>query len=314
MPTSRTCLALLLGALLAVGCTQASATDHASASESAIGESGDAALIAEGSLEAEGVLLLVNDRATTSADILNERAGVDATVAQAIVAYRTDEAGKPRWYKTIAELDAIAGTTAAVFQQLLADARANNYLDEGDFLPPTLAQIEVPEIIGVPPTIDSVQVNAGFDGMSPDDVVRLVRGRVPNDIYRDNEQFLLGTIRTTFKSFTLGIGNLFVANAPFASWLRGLQADEITMLGTMSAIHPTVLKTKKDGVESYWVRNAQGYEAIDWPTYHYPIIMRAHVRLETDPAGQGVRVFYPACPLKVLEGPTSITVEENPDP
>jgi hypothetical protein len=314
MPTSRTCLVLLLGALLTVGCSQASATDHASASESAIGESGESASIAEGSIEADGVLLLVNDRGTTSAAILSGRAGVDATVAQAIVAYRTDESGKPRWYKTLAELDAIPGTTAAVFHQLLADARANNYVDEGDLVPPTLAQIEVPDILGVPATSDTVKVNAGFDGMSADDVLRLVRGRVPNNIHRDNEQFLLQTIRTTFKAFTLGIGNLFVESAPFASWLRGLQADEITMLGTVSAIHPTVLKTKKDGVESYWVRNAQGYEPIDWPTYHYPILMRAHVRLETDPAGQGVRVFYPACPLKVLESPTSITVEENPDP
>lgn len=311
MPTSRTCLALLMSALFAVGCAS-SAGDHASSSESAIGETESEAGIAEGSIEAEGVLLLVNDRSTTTTDILNKRAGVDVSVAQAIVDYRTS-AGKPRWFKTIAEIDALPGTTKEVFAQLLADARANGYVDEGNFDPPTLADIAIPEDVLITPTFDTVQVNAGFDGMSPDDVVRLVRNRVPNEIYRANEQFLLKTIRTTHKSFTLGIGNLFVQNAPFASWLRGLQADEITLLGTMSAIHPTVLKTKKDGVETYWFRNAQGYESVNWATYHYPIIMRAHVRLETDPAGQGVRIYYPACPMKALEGPTS-TVEENPDP
>lgn len=311
MPTSRTCLALLLSALFAVGCAS-TPNDHASSSEAAIGENQSEAGIAEGSIEAEGVLLLVNDRSTTTLDILNKRAGLDVNVAQTIVSYRT-EAGKPRWFKTIAELDALPGTTKEVFAQLLADARANHYVDEGDFDPPTLADIEIPDTIGITPTFDTVKVNAGFDGMPTDDAVRLVRNRVPNNIYRDNEQFLLQTIRTTHKSFTLGVGNLFVENAPFASWLRGLQADEITLLGTMSALHPTVLKTKKAGVETYWFRNAQGYEAIDWATYHYPIIMRAHIRLETDPAGQGVRIFYPACPMKALEGPTSI-VDENPDP
>ena len=85
------------------------------------------------------------------------------------------------------------------------------------------------------------------------------------------------------------------------------------MLGTMSALNPTVLMTEKDGVKSYWLRNGRSYEPMDWAYYHYPVIMRAHIRLETAPEGPGIRVFYPACPLKVLEAPTAI-ITENPDP
>lgn len=319
MPTSRTGLALLLGAILAMGsamgCAPASGpdSDDIAASEANLGEEVTAAGIQDGSIEAEGVLLLVNDRETTTADILNKRAGLPMDVAQAIVSARTGADGKPYWFKSLDEVDALPGTTTATFEQLLADARASFYVDEGPFDPPTLAQIEVPDVLlGTPITIDTVRVEAGFDGLSPDDVRRLVRARVPNNIHRENEQFLQTTIVTTHKSFTLGVGNLFAPNAPFASWLRNLGAEKITMLGTMSAIHPTVLLTEKAGVKSYWVRNAQGYEPIDWARYHYPIIMRAHIRLETDPAGQGVRIYYPACPLKVLEQPTYI-VTEPPD-
>lgn len=313
MPTSRTCLTILLGALFAMGCAPAS-SDEAASSEAALGEEVAAAGLREGTAEADGVLLLVNDHSTTTVDILTQRAGLPLEVAQAIVDYRTDEGGTPRWYKSLAELDAIPGTTAATFQQLVADAHENYYVDEGPFDPPTRAEVDVPDTIFGPISIDTVSVLAGYDGMSPDDVRRLVRNRVPNVIDDSNERFLQNTITSTHKAFTLGVGNLFVPSAPFGGWLRDLHADKITLLGTMSAIHPTVLVTEKDGVESYWVRNAQGYEPIDWPTYHYPIIMRAYVRLETDPAGPGVRIFYPACPLKVLEQPTSIAVEDNPDP
>lgn len=297
-----------------MGCAPSS-EEAGVANESALNDSASDATTAgiqEGSIEADGVLLLLNDRQTTTFEVLDSRSGIEVDVAKAIADYRTDAEGKPRWFKTLAEVDALPGTTPEVFTKLLADARANLYVDEGAFDPPTLAQIVAPEF--GPVTSETVRVDAGFDGMSPDDARRLVRNRVPNNIHRENEAFLNDTIARTHKAFTLGIGNLFVANAPFAGWLRGLGADKITMLGTMSTIHPTVLLTEKGGVKSYWIRNSSGYEPIDWPTYHYPIIMKGYVRLETDPEGQGIRIFYPACPLKVLESSTHVVVEDNPDP
>lgn len=316
MPTSRTCFAylgaLFLGSALAMGCAPAASDDPAS-SEAAIEDEVGAAGLVEGTVEGDGVLLLVNDHGTTTSDLLISGAGLAPATAHAIVAHRTDASGKPRWFKTVAELDAIPGTTAETFTRLLAYARANAYLDEGVLGPPALAEIVIPDDMIGPISTDTVRIDAGFDGLSPSDALRIVRGRVPNDIHRENEQFLRDTIATTHRAFTLGVNNLFVKSAPFGSWLRGLGADKITLLGTMSALHPTVLVTEKAGVATYWFRSAQGYEPIEWATYHYPILMRAHVRLETDPEGPGVRVFYPACPLKVLEAPTGITVEEPPD-
>lgn len=301
MPTSRSLLALFLGALLSVGCAAPSSDDAASDTNAL-----STPAIAEGSLEAEGVLLLANDR-NASIDVLTTRTKLTAFAAKSIVAGRTN--GGAHWFATVAEVAALPGVTADAMRLLLADAEATGYVDEGELLPPAAA-IDYPTDLAVPLTADLVTVQGGFDGLTPENVIDVIRSRVPNTIAPGNEQFLRNTITTSLKSFTLAVNNVFIENTPAGIWLRNLHADEITMLGTMSSVHPTALMTKKNGVESYWVRSATGYEPIDWATYHYPVLMRAHIRLETDPAGAGVRIFYPACPLKVLERPTG-TVEEG---
>lgn len=304
MPTSRSLLALLfLGALSSVGCAASSSNDDASDVNALSAPA--SGTIAEGSLEAEGVLLLANDRAAT-VDVLQQRTKLTAAAATRIVAARTH--GAPHWFATVAEIAALPDVTADTMNLLLADAKATGYVDEGDLLPPAAA-IDYPTDLPGPLTSDLVTIQSGFDGLTPENVIDVIRNRVPNAIAPNNEQFLRNTITTSLKSFTLAVNNAFIENTPAGVWLRGLDADEITMLGTMSSVHPTALVTKKNGVESYWVRNATGYEPIDWATYHYPVLMRAHIRLETDPAGAGVRIFYPACPLKVLAGPTSSVQE-----
>jgi hypothetical protein len=299
MPTSRTLLLLL--ALVVGGCGAGSGDDGLGQTEGELGAT--AAGIAAGSHEAEGVVLLVNDRAVT-ASVLETRTGLDANVAEAIVAFRTASDGSPRWFSSIDEVDALPSTNEAVFRRLVDDARAQGYVEAPGFDPPTSARLSVPDDLGRPPTSADVTVEAGFDGKSPDEVLALVRGRLTNTVDTSNERFVAQTIRDTHKAFTIAVGNLFASGSPPAAFVRSLGADKLVMLGTMSALHPTIIVAEKAGVTSYYARGASGgYEPIAPP--HYPIIMRCGVALEP----QGVRVFYPPWSAKVLSGPTTVIIE-----
>lgn len=309
MPTCRTLGMLLLTAACAVGCRAADAgeDDRIAAMEGELGASPREAGITEGSLEEEGVLLLVNDRAVTR-EVLLGRTQVEPAVADAIVAFRTGPDGAPRWFSTIDEIDALPSTDTAAFQRLLADARAHGYVEPAGFDPPTLVRLMIPDGLGRPPTSDDVTVEAGFDGKSPDEVVAIVRGRLTNVVHSSNERFVEQTIRDNHKAFTIAVNNLFAPGSPPATFAESLAADELVLLGTMSAVRPTILVAVRAGVTTHYARGESGrYEPIDPP--RYPVVIRARLRLATHAAGPGVRVFYPAWSAKVLSGPTSVVIE-----
>jgi hypothetical protein len=299
-------VACALGAGLG-GCA-AVTDDGVAAQEAAIAADARAAGIAEGSLDEEGVLLLANDRAAT-AELLRERAGVPDGVALGIANFRAGDATGPRWFETLDELDALPGTDAAVFQKLTADARANGYVEAPGFDEPRVA-LSIPDGLGRRPTAEDVIVEAGFDKKTPDEVHAIVRSRLRNAIDRRNEGFTRNTILDTHKAFTLAINNLWATGSPHALFAFRLQADELVVLGTASALHPTYLMAVKDAAITYYRRGDAGtYEETPKPTY--PILMRAKVRLgRRDPAGMptgwGVRIFYPSWKAKGLAGYASI--------
>ncbi|MBX3228654.1 MAG: hypothetical protein KIT84_08380 [Labilithrix sp.] len=296
-------MAIVLAAMVGVGCAEPRGED-ASVAEGELGED------ALNPLDEEGVLLLVNDRAVT-ADVLTARAGMTAPGAQAIVDYRTNADGAPRWFMELDELTALPGLGANALDELVADARANGYVEARGFEPPTSARLSIPDGLGRPPTSNDVTVEAGFDGKSPDDVVALVRSRLTNKLYSGNERFVDETVRTNHKAFTIALGNLFAPSSPTAALVNGLQADRITMLGTMSAVTPTIIMVEKAGAATYYARGegSGAYQPIPKP--RYPIIMRSRVRTLSHPEGPGVRVFYPAWSAKVLEGPTGTVIESR---
>ncbi len=299
------CALTLLGA---VGCASASIDlGHA---ESGLGELPAAVGIAPGGLDEEGVLLLVNDfEATTS--VLTSRTQLTAEEARSIAEFRITADGLSRWFSSLDELGALPNVTEETFRRLLADANASGYVEVPGFDPPSLAVISIPPNLGHPPTSSDVTVEAGFDGKPVVEAAQLVRSRLTNTVYRENEQFVARTIAENHKAFSLAVGNLFAADSPHARFAKSLQAETLTLLGTMSVIHPTILVAETAGAKSYYARGASGgYEAI--PVPKYPVMMRAKLRLETgvegDP-GQGVRVFYPAWSAKVLRGPAVVITE-----
>ena len=319
MRTSRT-LSLLQGSVIVAiatialaGCAADAAVagdDDVGEAEGEIGASPASAGIRAGSPEEEGVLLLANDRIVTT-ETLKTRTKLSASVARSITSFRTAADGKPRWFSTIDQIDALPSTSKSVFQRLVADAKTSGYTEAPGFDPPTLARISVPPNLGRQPTSNDVDVEAGFDGKAAAEAAILVRGRLTNTVDASNERFVGRTIADDHKAFTLAIGNLFAQGSPHAAFAKALGADKLTLLGTMSAVHPTILVAEKAGVTSYYARGASGgYEPLATP--HYPVIMRARIRLETgaaDDPGQGVRVFYPAWSAKVLEGPTTVIIE-----
>lgn len=319
MRTSRTLSILLLGAMvglasLAGGCAAdtTDSEDEVGEAEGEIGTSPKSAGIKAGSPDEEGVLLLVNDRAVTEST-LKTRTRLTSAVAKSINAFRTAADGKPRWFSTIDEIDALPSTGKVAFQRLVADASASGYTEAPGFDPPTLAKISVPSNLGRPPTSNDVTVEAGFDGKAAAEAAILVRGRLTNTVDSSNEGFVKRTIADNHKAFTLAVGNFFAQGSPHATFAKALGADKLTLLGTMSAVRPTILVAEKAGTTTYYARGAGGgYERIDAPKY--PVIMRARIRLETGAAadpGQGVRVFYPAWSAKVLTGPTTTIIEGN---
>ena len=284
--------------------------DDVGEAEGEIGASPKSAGITTGSADEEGVLLLVNDRAVTE-PTLKTRTKLTSAVAKSIVAFRTTADGKPRWFSTIDEIDALPSTGKLVFQRLVVDAKASGYTEAPGFDAPTLAKISVPQTLGRPPTSNDVTVEAGFDGKPAAEAAILARGRLTNTVDSTNESFVKKTIADNHKAFTLAVGNLFAQGSPHATFAKALAADKLTLLGTMSSLRPTLLVAEKAGVTTYYARGAGGgYEAIEAPKY--PVIMRARIRLATgavaDP-GQGVRITYPAWSAKVLTGPTTTIIE-----
>jgi hypothetical protein len=308
MPTCRTLLALFVAAI--AGCA-ASSSERTDVSEGELGSDISNAGITENSIEGDGVLLLVNDR-TVTAQTFEQKAAMPPDVAQAMVAYHTNIDGSPRWFSDLDQLDGIPGTNTTIFKALLGEATTDGYTEAPGFDPPTFADIELPP--GMAPTADNVQVNKGFDGKTPNEAFAIVKSHILNKVAPQNDTFVETTIKTNHKAFTLAVGNLFAQASPYVAWLDTLDADRITMLGTISAVNPTVIMVEKAGKPTaYFARgDSNAYESFDWPHYKYPILMRARIRRTSDPAGQGVRIYYPPLVAKVLVNPIGAVITELP--
>ena len=286
-----TLAALVLAALS--GCA-APAEDETGSQEAAIGAEPTAAGIVEGSTEEEGVLLLANERAADAETLAT--AGVPRAVANGMVAFRTDQGGAPRWFETLDEVDALPGTDGAAFTALVTAARARG-LVEPEAVEPSRSRLLVPDDLGRPPRETDVTVEAGVDGKTPAEVLAIVRSRARNRIHTRNEAMFTRLLEGTLRSFTVGVNNLFVAQAPSARLVASLNAQKVYLMGTLSAVTPTFIQVEFDGVRLAYGRGDTGeYEPIERP--RAPVVMRA--RIET---GKGARVFYPSWKAPVLATP-----------
>lgn len=261
--------------------------------------------LSERSLEAEGVRLLANDR-SVSADVLVTRAGLSRAAADAVVEGRKDRDGSPRWFRSVSDVLSLPAVDIGAIDRLVLDATASGYVEKPGFDEPRSARLAVEREMAHPKESD-ITVEAGFDGLAPDAVVPLVRGRLTNVVHGQNESFVAKTIRDNHKAFTIAAWNLLSPGSPPAEFARRLRADKLTLLGTMSTVKPTILMAERGERTAFFARGEDGAYAQLREEPKYPVIMRARIRLEP----VGVRVHYPDWSAPVLAGPTS-TVTEGP--
>ncbi len=293
-------IALVLATIALVACA-APVEEGVGSQEGELGAEPRAAGITEGSLEEEGVVVLVNDR-LVDPEMLIAR-GVDRAAARGIGAFRTNTDGTPRWFDTLDDVDALPGTDASTFGKLVTIAKAGEWTEAPGFDPPDKMRFEIPDGLDHRPTSRDVRVNAGFDGKSPDEVLAIVKSRLRNTVHVSNRSFVDQTILETHHAFSIAINNLFAPGSPHATFVKELGADKLTMLGTMSAMSPTILVAETAGSTTFYTVQDGHYAPIPKPGY--PVIMRARIRV-SEP---GVRVFYPSWKAKVLAGPTGVIIE-----
>lgn len=268
-----------------------------------------AANIAKGSPEERAILNLVNDVSLEPA-VYTTRVKLSKTVANSIVSTRNGPSAGPeddKFFRSIEEVDKLPSTGSAAFTALKNYALANSY----DLAKPNLALLQIPDNIPRP-TSNDVQIYRGYDGRKPDEALAIVRSKLGNAIDASNERFFRDTVLASHKSFTIGLGNFFAAGSPTQTFLGNFPfGTKFTLLGTMSALRPTILKAEGSFGTIYYQKASAGgtfaYEPLEASvknadgTPRYPIIMTSKIRRE--PAG--VYVEYPQWKASVLTSPVS---------
>lgn len=258
----------------------------------------------EDSAEAIGVRMLANDRRVT-VDVLTTRTGLSPAAAKGVVAARTGPGGVQRWYRSAADVLSLPAVGTDDIARMAKDAAQNGYVEKPGFDAPDQVRLRLAHPTSAPKESDIV-VDAGFDGQSPDAVLALVRSRLTNTVDQDNDSFVTDTIRASHKAFTIAAFNLLGPNTPPGKFAANLHASTLTLLGTVSAVHPTILVAETAGQKKYYARGEGGTYVPLSEAPKYPVLMTAKLRLA--PAA-GIRVFYPEWSAKVLREPTGTVIE-----
>ena len=265
--------------------------------------------IAKDSPEERAIVNLVND-VSMDATAYVSKVGLTKTLGAALVKARNGAAEGPeddKFYRSAQDVDKVPNTGAAAFRSLKTYALANNY----DLAKPNLALLQIPDNLGRTPTSNDVQIYRGYDGRKSEEALAMIRSKLGNPIDASNERFFRDTVLASYKSFTIGLGNFFAPNSPTQRYLQNFPyGTKFTLLGTMSALRPTILKVESPMGTFYYQKASSGgfaYEALDPSvknadgTPRYPVIMTSKVR--TSPAG--VYVEYPQWKASVLTSPVT---------
>lgn len=296
-------VAVAVAGLFATGCSADAAVEDESSSSALESLPGG---ITDESIDAEGARILANDRNVTW-QTLATSATLPRQAAEAIVAHRSDASGAPRWFTSLTEVLALPEVGESDVRALVLYGVANGYAEKRGFEVPNMARLSM-ERAQPRPSERDITVEAGFDGKAPDEVVDLVRARLTNVVHQQNESFVRKTIRDNHKAFTIAAWNMLGARgSPPADFANNLQADKLTMMGTMSSMMPVYVVAERGGQTSYYARGERGtYQELP-SAPKYPVIMRARLRL----APAGIRVFYPEWSAPVLARETT-TITEGP--
>jgi hypothetical protein len=290
-PFPRALAILLAAGSLSLGCADAEETLD---EESSVDDlTTDTKAIAPGSFQEEAVLLVAGDRALGDAEF-KTKVKITATATKSILAYRNGKAAAPDddgYFKKLADLDGLTGTTATFYKRVLEyAAKTDGYLDGGATVTPDKGLFQIPDNLGRPPTSNDVTVVKGLDGRTSEEAYKLFRGRVTNRIAPSNEAIARSTFLETHRLFNISLANFFAANSPTAAFVKQLGAKTVMLKGLLTGANTNLMleATFADGRVVYYQKNGGNYAPVAKPTYQ--VIMRSPIVLTTP----GVRVFYPA--------------------
>ncbi|MGI5860899.1 MAG: hypothetical protein ACOX6T_02460 [Myxococcales bacterium] len=165
-------------------------------------------------------------------------------------------------------------------------------------------ELYFPDNLGRRPTSADIKVRKGLDGRSPEQMLEVVLGKSTGRIHESNKRLVESTILDVHKAFTIGVNNAFCQGSPLQRLAQQYPGANITLLGTLSAITPTVVKIEQPGKEPlYFQRGGTGF--LQMGKQPYQVIMQAALRLSPP----GVQLGYPAWGQANLAGPTSFVIE-----
>ena len=180
-------------------------------------------------------------------------------------------------------------------------------LPEGFVVP--AFEMQVPDRLLHPPTMNDVVVRKGFDGRTPDEALEQVLQNLGNPLDPQNRSFVERTILHTHKVFTLSVNNALTVGGPLRPQLeRMAQAGaQVTVVGTMSAEHPVVYEVSHPNQEPQRFVTGPGgtLQRLSAGELIAPAILRADLHFRPD----GVRIQYPLWNAPVLAAPTGTVTE-----
>jgi hypothetical protein len=179
---------------------------------------------------------------------------------------------------------------------------------KSSFYKPVAFHMEVPDNLGRQPMFEDVIIHKGLDGRSPSQAVERVRSKLATPLHPSNVGLIQKTALITHKAFTLAVNNAFIEGSPANRLIKGeLAGADVSILGVMSQVQPTVLMAKVPGERTarfYAPTPGGGYQRIE--KLSYSVVMKA--RLEKGVEG-GVRVSYHQWNHPALAGETTTVTE-----
>jgi hypothetical protein len=168
------------------------------------------------------------------------------------------------------------------------------------------ANITLPPNLGRPPVARDLIIKKGFDGLTREQAVAKVLAGLGTKVAPQNATLAKETAGEAFRNFNVAMSNTFLPGSPNNVFLKSLGNQQLTLLGTMSSIQPTVYKAVNpaNGQTKYYARDWTGNFA-ELPKPPLNVVMEARLRLEPP----GLVMSYPKWKNAALSGPLSTIVE-----
>lgn len=193
-----------------------------------------------------------------------------------------------------------------------SDDAASSVQHLEEFTDLSKAEIDFPENLGRPLTMDDITVKKGFDGKSPEEVAKIVRASFEGALQSSYESFIRERTLDVHKRWTLVIANAFAKDFPAATFVQTVASEgtAVFMVATPRGEIFLVTSHPEDG-DQWYLAKGNSFEPMAVAAGFKPFtppIARAELRMNPP----GIRIEYPKwrwAPLAKIA-----TIEEGDGP